>query len=482
MDSARARLAAALIVLAGCGSSTKKPSTEAGPEVGAAGHVGAAGGADASGAAGGGADAAAGGRSAVDAGGGAAGGDAAREALADAPPERADGAGAGTSADAGVEAPPRTPGSPYRALAVSTGRLHTCAILDDHRIKCWGRNPYGQLGLGDVRDRGASASDMGDNLPFVDLGTGRTAAAVSAGGYHTCAILDDGSVKCWGFEIVPDLPPSEFGQWGGAPGQMGDHLPALVFGGGGHKALLLGSGLTSSCAVLDDQSIWCWGAGARPMVVPLGAHADVVQLAPWQDGARALFADHTVSPKLPTDRVQAFQPANVVYIAGSEEGGCAVLGDGTATCGALSPTPFGSAGAPVTGLLAVGLDGFGSDMCGLFAGGAVRCWGACAEGPMGANVWCGPVQADGSKPALLGQPALALTTDGSPHICALLADGGVKCWTLDPGCSAATDGAPCEVPAQDAQNANLGSSIEVVTMNGVRHYGAWHEIDVGKHP
>jgi hypothetical protein len=79
---------------------------------------------------------------------------------------------------------------------------------------------------------------------------------------------------------------------------------------------------------------------------------------------------------------------------------------------------------------------------------------------------------------MLGQPALALTTAGFAHMCAVLANGAIRCWSLDVACS----GAPCEVPAQEAQDPNLGSSVEVVTTNNVRHYGAWHDIDLGKHP
>ena len=77
---------------------------------------------------------------------------------------------------------------------------HTCALLDDRTVKCWGYNASGQLGQGDAADRGDSPGELGDNLAAVDLGTGRTATAIAAGGYHTCAILDDASVKCWGYD------------------------------------------------------------------------------------------------------------------------------------------------------------------------------------------------------------------------------------------------------------------------------------------
>lgn len=80
----------------------------------------------------------------------------------------------------------------------ASGGSHTCAILTDDSVKCWGGNYNGQLGLGDTNSRGDESNEMGDNLPAVNLGTGRTAKAIATGGYHTCALLDNDSVKCWG--------------------------------------------------------------------------------------------------------------------------------------------------------------------------------------------------------------------------------------------------------------------------------------------
>ena len=48
------------------------------------------------------------------------------------------------------------------------------------------------------QNRGDGAGEMGDNLPSVDLGSGRSAKSIAAGVDHTCALLYDGSVKCWG--------------------------------------------------------------------------------------------------------------------------------------------------------------------------------------------------------------------------------------------------------------------------------------------
>ena len=82
--------------------------------------------------------------------------------------------------------------------AGAPGGLHTCALLDDDSVKCWGRNDYGQLGHGNTFSAATNVGEMGDNLRAVDLGPGRTAKMIDAGDYHTCALLDDDSVKCWG--------------------------------------------------------------------------------------------------------------------------------------------------------------------------------------------------------------------------------------------------------------------------------------------
>ena len=56
----------------------------------------------------------------------------------------------------------------------------------------------GQLGQGNMDNLGDEPNEMGDNLSFIDLGVGRTAKAIAAGGLHTCVILNDDQVKCFG--------------------------------------------------------------------------------------------------------------------------------------------------------------------------------------------------------------------------------------------------------------------------------------------
>ncbi len=90
-------------------------------------------------------------------------------------------------------------GAERTAVAVSVGKTGTtCAILDDQRLKCWGRNVNGELGHGNTDDIGDGALEMEFLFP-TNLGfnrTGKPPFGIGAG--WACATLDDDSVKCWG--------------------------------------------------------------------------------------------------------------------------------------------------------------------------------------------------------------------------------------------------------------------------------------------
>ena len=144
------------------------------------------------------------------------------------------------------------------ALAVSAGHGHTCAILDGGQVKCWGRNEFGELGLGDLLDRGAHSADLGDNLPVVDLGTGRSAREIYALDGDSCAVLDNDSIKCWGLNDYGELGVGNTTRYGVAPGQMGDNLPAAELG----ATAPLGSFTAHddhNCALFTDGRLVCWG-------------------------------------------------------------------------------------------------------------------------------------------------------------------------------------------------------------------------------
>ncbi|MBT4066014.1 MAG: RCC1 repeat-containing protein, partial [Euryarchaeota archaeon] len=135
-------------------------------------------------------------------------------------------------------------GTGRTTIAISAGVDHTCAILDNGAVSCWGEGDNGELGNGDTLDR---------LIPTLtsSLGANRTAVAISAGTYHTCALLDNGSVSCWGDN---------------SQGQLGDgtntnrNTPTQTLSLGTNRtAVAISLGQFHTCVILDNGAVSCWG-------------------------------------------------------------------------------------------------------------------------------------------------------------------------------------------------------------------------------
>ncbi len=316
------------------------------------------------------------------------------------------------------------------AKTISAGSVHTCALLDDGSLRCWGYGGDGRLGYGNTDSVGASQTPA--SVGPVDLGPGRTAVAISAGSYHTCAILDDGSVRCWGFGAYGQLGYGNRDSLGATPATTPGKVGPVDLGG--HRAVAISAGGRHTCAILDDGSVRCWGlafngqlgygnsndVGATPDTPP--GKAGPVDLGPRRT-AKAISAgfDHT----------------------------CAVLDDGSVRCWGrgfngqlgygntedvgVSQTP-GSV-APVylgPGRTAVAISAGMDHTCATLADGSVRCWGYGANGRLGYgdqnNI--GDIQPPGSVGPVdvgSGRTVKAIGA-GLAHSCALLDNDTVRCW------------------------------------------------------
>jgi hypothetical protein len=347
--------------------------------------------------------------------------DVAAEAAPEAPDQDGAESGAATDAvaDAGADADAAPVPTTLRALMVSIGRYHMCALLENHRVKCWGFNLSGELGLGDTKDRGLTAAEMGDALPFVDLGTGRTAKAVAAGNQASCAILDTDDVKCWGWSGRTSVPSDTATGMnrGDEPGEMGNALP-IVNLGAGHKAKRVALGYYEGCVQRDDDSFLCWTGEAAFTTIPARPGHAVVDLQPDQ-GALALFDDGEVwNVRFGGSPAGFAAPAHAV--AGSLLINCAALERGGVDCHGQRKSLEVIKG-PVQGLA---LAESTPNSCALRLDGRVSCFGVGAVRPD----WSSSVDEDGGFVAALGQPARAIASSGEFNTCALLVDGGIKCW------------------------------------------------------
>ena len=323
---------------------------------------------------------------------------------------------------------------------IATGADYSCALYGRGAVRCWGSGYRGQLGSGNTNNIGDNEAP-GSVAP-VDLGAGRTAIAVSAGGHHTCAVLDTGAVLCWG--------QGNSGQLGyGNTNHIGDDETPASAGpidlGLGRTALQISTGYSFTCALLDDGTVRCWGKndgdpswGNLGVVVPCWFGG----LCPSPD----IGDDETPGSVAPID-LGAGRTA--IEVSAGFSHACAVLDNGTVRCwgngqgGALgygntnhvgdNETP-GSVG-PVylgEGRTAVHVSAEGNHTCALLDNGTVRCWGQGGGGELGYGntTTIGDDETPGSVgPVDLGVGRTADQIDaGGGTTCAVLDDGTVPCW------------------------------------------------------
>ena len=134
------------------------------------------------------------------------------------------------------------------AVSISAGGFHTCALLVGGRIRCWGRDSEGQLGKG--------SADKTSGVPSSVSGI-TDAIAVSAGGFHTCAIKATGDVLCWGSNSDGQLG---IGSTNPSPDPQPVTMPPSREPG---TAVSVSAGGFHTCAIRSDRTVWCWGRNSE---------------------------------------------------------------------------------------------------------------------------------------------------------------------------------------------------------------------------
>ncbi len=357
-----------------------------------------------------------------------------------------------------------------RAVAVAAGRYHSCALMDTGAVMCWGRNAYGQLGAGQGRgnvDRDQHASTP---VPGVDGSSILSGVnAISAGAYHTCALMEGGGAKCWGGgghgelgnNDTPEFSATPVDVWelsgatsiaaggyhtcvlmegGGAKcwgdarvGQIGtgvakesQQTPTDVKGGQAFKSIAAGEFFT--CGLTIDGGVRCWGRADRGQIGSGGGtNTWTACTADLDNGLGATSYACSLEPV----EVSVGLPGIASIAAGTDQG-CALATTGGVACWGervdLGSEPAPSVGANV-GLSgfpgAVGITAGRAHTCAL-AGGHVKCLGYNGAAQLG-NDSTDPSQ---SSPVdvLVDAPIGAVGSTEWAHTCAITESGGVTCW------------------------------------------------------
>lgn len=327
-------------------------------------------------------------------------------------------------------------GTGRMAVEVFAGSAHTCVLLDNGSVKCWGENDFGQLGQGTTTYRGDGSGEMGDSLAALDLGTGKTATMIAVGSNINCALLNDSTVKCWGYGGNGALGQGNANFLGDQPNELGDNLTAVNLGTG-RTAIQLFSKNAHMCAMLDNSTVKCWGYGSFGLLGHPDAHIG--------DGSNEM-GDNLATLDIGSGRT-------VTQIATGYYQTCARLDNGTAKCwgrnanGALGqghidnlgndPGEMGDA-LPIvnfgTGRTIKHINAGFLFACAILDNDATKCWGDNSEGQLGK----GHINALGDGGSEMGDLLLAIDlgsgrvakqiSAGNGFACAVLDDASVKCW------------------------------------------------------
>ncbi len=306
---------------------------------------------------------------------------------------------------------------------LDVGDAHGCALRDDGTMLCWGNNEYGQLGDGTSTNRLTP-------VPVLGLPADKKILDFSAGGNHTCAILEDKSLWCWGRNKEGQLGRGVF-----AGGAIVDPMRVSDL----DSVERVSAGWYHTCAIRStDKSLWCWGNSAAGQVGSGGSVAGTN----WPAADDPPEPHYNVPQAVLAPSAASGQFRDVVWVSAVDRNTCAVTSDGKVYCwgrgkfGALGNGEKDSTSSPVrAGPLTAGFDvakvvGGQMHSCALAKDGSkVWCWGANDNGQLGLGL--PPSESTFGQPTLVPLPAGKKAVDlvgGTINSCVLFEDGILHCW------------------------------------------------------
>lgn len=272
-------------------------------------------------------------------------------------------------------------------ISTAAGNEHSCSVLFDGSISCWGNNNLGQLGNGTQTNSFAPVPVSGIS----------TAVSVTSDYGVSCALLSSQKVMCWGENV--------FGELGDGTTDS-SNIPVTV--SGINSAIAISTGNTHSCALLLNQTVVCWGSN---------------HFGQLGDGTTTDSLIPIVVPEISSAiSVSAGWGSTCAVLSSGEVrcwgwNGFGKLGDGTGS-GQLSPVKV----VGISNAVSVS-SGFAST-CAVLLDNSVKCWGFNENGQLGDGT-----NLDSASPvSVQGITSAKYVTVGGYHACALLLNSTVKCW------------------------------------------------------
>ncbi len=347
-----------------------------------------------------------------------------------------------------------------RAVDVEMGWTHGCALLESGNMRCWGllaiddgassRNPHSPWLGYDALGR------LGTDLPpgiGGDIDVGEEATGLAAGAEHTCALLANGEVLCWGEGSGGALgngSPEDVGDDERVTEQEAVELPT--------RALDITAGIAHTCVVLDGGGLRCWGVHDFPAAenVTFGLEGYLTGMLGLGLSAPAVLGDNEPVSAIPNVPL----PGPAMKVDAFFTHTCARLQGGTVSCWGFQPDesphlgyqidgPVGddetpdAAGALQLGFPVTELAVGSNQTCALLGSGSVACWGEVLESGSNTSATLFGFNSTSERVEVLVSPIQFEVVDvGFATTCGVRENGDVLCWGFSNGGYLGSDRGP----------------------------------------
>ena len=287
---------------------------------------------------------------------------------------------------------------------LSTRGLHSCSILDNGSLMCWGLNNRGQIGDGTTTNA--------HTPQLVDLGSGAIVTEVANGYRHTCATLENGSLYCWG--------QNSAGELGNGQQYTSQTTPLWVDLGASRTAVRIDADMSNTCAVVDNGSLYCWGTNNQGQLNDDPSQLMRQTTPRWID----LGGNTASTVSVGSMNVCSILNNGSLYCWGNDDYGQLARG-GVSGLDSWTPVYVGFGAGVTVAQINLG----NQHLCAIVDNGSLYCWGRNANGGLGngSASFADPTATPSWVDLGIGRTAVAVSAGGF-HTCAIVDNGSLYCW------------------------------------------------------